>query len=489
MAFFTLIFVLVVVIVVAAVMLISMIMQGGDDQEGTRDKGVKQRIASDPANKLPVAYGKQKVAGSITMAEISDDDSTMYFIISLCEGPVYGVEKVIYGDQLLTFDGDITTGLRDVTKAVGENGTGKEKDQLVGNLRVKFYPHGGRCSEMESNSTKWSNNAEYREMPYTAYIYCELDYDREKRVTGLNGKFHFYLKGKKVRSLSGNPTAAEYILRDLIYSDNPSECSLDYLVDTMYGCSIPLDDIDINSFYEHYLFCETPKVSLSAATVETADRDGFTGDVSSSSCQATDTCLQYSDNSSLATSGGSSSGSMETYYMSSEPTDYSPCETPLGTCNGPYLTEVYNIDMPTCLGLLAETMSWRPWKSVWLYEIARNTNTEGEECITRIHWGANVGIYLPPGAGIPSTSYWQCEACDVGVCGSPNYPSPGIHWSYCLDDPYPDAFFGWWEPIPPICGDDAQACLFLWDYTISSIYDEAIEGEAWADYAYDVQNT
>jgi hypothetical protein len=485
MAFFTLIFVLVVVIIVAAVMLISMIMQG-DDQEGTRDKGVKQRIASDPANKLPVAYGKQKVAGSITMADISDDDATMYFIISLCEGPVYGVEKVIYGDQLLTFDGDITTGLRDVTKALEDNGTGKEKEQLIGNLRVRFYPHGGRCSEMESNSTKWSNNAEYRAMPDTAYVYCELDYDREERVTGLNGKFHFYLEGKLVRSLAGNPSAKEYYDRTPQYSNNPAECSLDYLVDTMYGCSVPLDDIDINSFYEHYLFCNTPKVSLSSATEEVAATGGDWTD-GSSSCQETDTCLQYSDNSSLATSGDSSSGGMETYYMSSEPTDYSPCELPLGVCHGPYLGYTYNTTLPQCLGLLADTYSWRPWRDVWVSGIGRTTNTEGEECLTGFSWNCNAGLYLPEGHGIGSTTNsgtQACSYCNRGVC-----VGEGIYWLACLDDPYPNYDFGNWWPNAPICGDAAQACLFLWDYTVSSTYDATIETEAWADYAYGYYST
>ena len=47
------------------------------------DPGVRQRIASDTANKLPVVYGESRMRGSTIFADIRDDNQRMAFIIAL----------------------------------------------------------------------------------------------------------------------------------------------------------------------------------------------------------------------------------------------------------------------------------------------------------------------------------------------------------------------------------------------------------------------
>lgn len=193
---------------------------GGGEQA---DPGVKQRVPTDPANKLPVIYGEDKIHGSIIFADISSDNQTMAFIIALCEGPIDSINTVHWDDYYLTLNGQGT-----VTNATHPDGS--SDDWLNGNLRIVKYPHGGRCTEMESFSTKWASGASNRTMPDVAYAYCELKYDRENNVTGLTTKLGFEVKGKLIRTIannnkfSGGFTPAKATLRSqLLYPDSFGE--------------------------------------------------------------------------------------------------------------------------------------------------------------------------------------------------------------------------------------------------------------------------
>ena len=106
------------------------------------DQGVKQRIPTDPANKLPVVYGEKRLAGQVTMADISSNNQTLYFIISLCEGNVEGITKVYWEDKELSFASTLSSTLQNVTDAV--NGDGVSDDFLSdGRMKVAVYPDGG----------------------------------------------------------------------------------------------------------------------------------------------------------------------------------------------------------------------------------------------------------------------------------------------------------------------------------------------------------
>tara|TARA_R100001530_G_scaffold133400_1_gene106750 strand:+ start:4158 stop:7958 length:3801 start_codon:yes stop_codon:yes gene_type:complete len=177
----------------------------GDQQPGAggnqsqKDPGVKQRIPSDPANKLPVIYGEERIFGSIIYADISSDNKTMAFIIALCEGPINHIGDVFWEDYKLTLDGN-----NEVSNATHTDGS--TDDWLNGNLTIHKYPDGGRCTQMEAFSSKWASNAENRAMPDAAYAYCELKYDRENNVTGLTNKLGFDIEGKLIRTINSNGT-------------------------------------------------------------------------------------------------------------------------------------------------------------------------------------------------------------------------------------------------------------------------------------------
>ena len=211
------------------------------------DPGVRQRIASDPGNKLPIIYGQGRVFGSITFADITSDNQTMAFIITLCEGPIQDIGQIWWDDFKLTLDSD-----GNVTTATDSQGG--TDDFLNGNLTVKKFKSGGRCSPMETFSTKWATNATNRTMPNVAYLYVELKYNRDESVTGLTSKLGAEVQGKLVRTFSGSTLSS-----GTSYSNNPSECLLDYLTSTVYGCGDVMSDsdIDLTTFASHKTFCDT----------------------------------------------------------------------------------------------------------------------------------------------------------------------------------------------------------------------------------------
>ena len=211
------------------------------------DPGVRQRIASDPGNKLPILYGQSRVFGSITFADITSDNQTMAFIITLCEGPIQNIGQIWWDDYKLTLDSD-----GNVTTATDSQGG--TDDFLNGNLTVKKFKSGGRCSPMETFSSKWASNATNRTMPNVAYLYVELKYNRDESVTGLTSKLGAEVQGKLVRTFSGSTLSS-----GTSYSNNPSECLLDYLTSTIYGCGDVMSDsdIDLPTFASHKTFCDT----------------------------------------------------------------------------------------------------------------------------------------------------------------------------------------------------------------------------------------
>lgn len=223
-----------------------------DEPEPAKDQGVSARMPSDPKNKLPVVYGKARVAGQTIFADISDDNQKMAFIIALSEGPVAGFTEVWWEDKKLSVT--LNTSLNNVTDAVDYNN--ESDDFLNGNVRIAVFKDGGRCSHMESFSSRWNYDASSRTMTNVTYAYVELTYNREKRVTGLPSKLFFVMNGRTVDQLDDGD--GNFVTTTTQASSNPVDCLVDYLLSTRYGCgeSISSDDLDFESLYNHKTFCD-----------------------------------------------------------------------------------------------------------------------------------------------------------------------------------------------------------------------------------------
>ena len=223
-----------------------------DPQAPAKAEGVQARISSNPRNKLPVIYGKARVAGQTVFADISNDNQTMAFIVALSEGELEKITDIYWEDKKLTMTPSGT--LTSPSGAVDEDG--KNHDFLNTTLKISVHPAGGRCSAMESFSTRWSNSASSRTMPDVAYAYIELTYDRELNVTGLPSRLYFLCNGRTVDQLNTTSKAMEV---STVTSTNPVDCLIDYLTDTKYGASIPISNIDLDSMALHKTFCNVNK--------------------------------------------------------------------------------------------------------------------------------------------------------------------------------------------------------------------------------------
>ena len=253
---------------------------GGGAGETAPDQGVKQRIATDTSNKLPVLYGENKVYGSITYADITDDNQTMAFIIALCEGPIESIGTIYWDNYALTLDGNGV-----VTNAVDANGASDEF--LNGNLTIKKFKAGGRCTDMEAFSTKWNTNAANRTMPNVAYLYAELNYNRDDGVTGLSNKLGAVVEGKLIKTLTSNTLSG-----GTTYSNNPAECLVDYLTNTTYGCGdiITEADLDLETFQTHKDFCDV-LVSYTDNNAATVTGKRFTSNGNINTNDTRDLCI------------------------------------------------------------------------------------------------------------------------------------------------------------------------------------------------------
>jgi len=224
-----------------------------DPQAPAKAEGVQARITSNPRNKLPVVYGKARVAGQTVFADISSDNQKMAFIIAMSEGELESITDIYWEDKKLTMSA-IDSTLRSPTGAVDEDGT--NHDFLNTTLKISVHPAGGRCTAMESFSTRWNSNSSQRAMPDVAYAYVELTYDRELSVTGLPSRLYFLVNGRKVDVLD---VATKTMGTSGTASTNPVDCLIDYLTNTKYGASIPLSNIDLDSMATHKTFCNQNK--------------------------------------------------------------------------------------------------------------------------------------------------------------------------------------------------------------------------------------
>ena len=233
-----------------------------EERQDPKDQGVKQRIPTDPRNKLPIVYGTKSVSGQITYAEISGDNQRMAFIISLCEGPVSSINSVKWEDKTLSFNGNISTGLRSCNGSTPDEGG--SDDFLNGRFSCQVFngtATGNECPPMvafssSNNGSQWGTSN--RTMPNTAYAFVELTYDQEKRVTSLSSRLQFNVTGRMVKPLTGDTDAAAYEIATEATSNNPAEIVVDYLTNTQYGAGVPLAAIDFSSFNSHADFCDDP---------------------------------------------------------------------------------------------------------------------------------------------------------------------------------------------------------------------------------------
>ncbi len=200
--------------------------------------GNRQQIPPQTDNKLPVVYGSAFVGGTITDLSITSDNQNLYYVLSICEvtntnagqtpdtitfGDIYyGGKKVIFASPTSSQ----VTGLLDES-------TGITDDTVNNRIQIWLYPNG-------SNTPARGTGSAITVMSDPALIY---QWDANKLMT--NCAFAII---KLTYSQSANIRGIEQTKFQITNSrTNTGDCFYDYLINTRYGASIPLSQIDTTS--------------------------------------------------------------------------------------------------------------------------------------------------------------------------------------------------------------------------------------------------
>lgn len=200
------------------------------------DPGVRLQVNPSPEHRIPVVYGTALIGGIITDAVLTNNDQTMYFVLTICErtgntnlgqgaASTFGFKNIYWDGNRLSFQSDAVTvsGWTDRTGTVDTSANGK----------IKIWCYGGNSTTPVAPSPYTPSSAlpnAYSIMPgWTAnhtmndlvFAVIRVDYDAENNIKNLgNVKFEI------VNSMN-----------------QPGDCLYDYMTNTRYGAGIPDTEI------------------------------------------------------------------------------------------------------------------------------------------------------------------------------------------------------------------------------------------------------
>lgn len=201
--------------------------------------GNRQQIPPATDNKLPVIYGNAWLGGTITDMVITEDNQTIYFVLSLCEvtnsnsgstPDTISFGNIYYAGKLVTFQADGYT-----VASLTDESTGAVDTSVDGKIQIYLYKNGSNQPTNSSisaitvlsdtniiASARWDSN---KLMSNCAFAIVKLIYNRDANITGL-------------QQTKFNVINSRYATGDCFY---------DYLNNTRYGCAIPASQIDTTS--------------------------------------------------------------------------------------------------------------------------------------------------------------------------------------------------------------------------------------------------
>ena len=211
------------------------------------DKGVRQQSDASTDNNIPVVYGSAFLGGKVFDAYMTEDNTTMYFAIAICEttrqftlhgeylGPVK-FEAVYWNNSRVVFDVDYRTVLSLYDESSGNT---QDVGGLDGGGLIEIHLYNNGSNHPTITTDHWSPGDPYPVvgpwamdvMPNWTSLHLANDlvfaivkvkYNKDKNITGLGDlKFHVT-----------NPL------------NNPGDVIYDYMVNARYGAGIASEDIN-----------------------------------------------------------------------------------------------------------------------------------------------------------------------------------------------------------------------------------------------------
>ena len=218
------------------------------------ERGILLNKQSNDAN-IPIIYGERLVGGTRVFMETSGSSNTyLYMAIVMAEGEINSIEEVRVDDKVVTFASSLSDGT-EVEVGSGDSNFYKNSESLI-RIQPFFGTDNQTASSLLSTLSSWGDSHRLRGVCYLALRFKW----NQDAFTGIP-KVQAKIKGKKVVSYNSSLVA-----QTSAFKTNPAWCLLDYLTNERYGKGIAVSEIDLQSFYDASVVCETQVTPYSGAS-------------------------------------------------------------------------------------------------------------------------------------------------------------------------------------------------------------------------------
>jgi hypothetical protein len=209
------------------------------------ERGLLINKQSNDSN-IPVIYGERLTGGTRVFMETSGTDNTyLYMAIVMAEGEINDITEIRVDDKIVTFASGFSDGTA-VEVDSSDSNFYKNSESLI-RVEPHYGTDGQSASTLLSTLTNWTANHKLSGLCYLA-IRFKWNQDAFTGVPKVQAK----IQGKKVKTYN-----ASLVEQSASYQTNPAWCLLDYLTNTRYGKGLTTSEIDLQSFYDASLVCET----------------------------------------------------------------------------------------------------------------------------------------------------------------------------------------------------------------------------------------
>lgn len=209
------------------------------------EKGILLNKQSNDAN-IPVIYGERLTGGTRVFMETSGTDNTyLYMSIVMAEGEINDITEIRVDDKIVTWASALSDGTAVEVNSSDANFY-KNSESLI-RIEPHYGTDGQSASTLLSTLANWGSNHKLSGLCYLA-IRFKWNQDAFTGIPKVQAK----IQGKKVKTYN-----ASLVEQSASYQTNPAWCLLDYLTNSRYGKGLSTSEIDLQSFYDASLVCET----------------------------------------------------------------------------------------------------------------------------------------------------------------------------------------------------------------------------------------
>jgi hypothetical protein len=222
--------------------------RAGTNAAGAQDAGARVQLPPSTNNVMPVVYGSAFVAPTIIDAKISTDQKTMWYVCALSEVTDTGTMSygdIYYNGSLVTFDG---TNPAKIIKLTNNANPPQEDTKIDGNVFMYLFTNGSgsgvntggqtaidiMSDDAIPESERWDSTL-YTQggtasaaMEKTAFVIVKINYNQNSGFTSI-GQINVQLQNSL---------------------NKPGDVFKDYMINSRYGCALPVDQIDLTSLAE-----------------------------------------------------------------------------------------------------------------------------------------------------------------------------------------------------------------------------------------------